>query len=115
MKQYKPKISKKSKIRDQKFKKSKFSEWSPKVLGRFIWVRSDVKTIFYYQIEIFWKILKFGKLRLPGQDCVSHGGSGGAMPPQLKRGGLGGAGSPPRLWAGDFVPGGGNLGASPVV
>ena len=30
----------------KKVKKSKFSEWSPKVLGRFVGVRSDVKTYF---------------------------------------------------------------------
>ena len=98
----KNKISKKSKARDQKVKKSKFSEWSPEVLGRFVWVRSDVKTLsFCCQIEKFgtievdWPILKFGKLRLPDQYCVSNGGSGEQRPPQVKRGRLGGQAAPP--------------------
>ena len=32
-------------LETKKVKKSKFSEWSPKVLGRFVGVRSDVKPI----------------------------------------------------------------------
>ena len=37
----------------KKVKKSKFSKLSPEVLGRFIWVRNDVKQLFHDQNRDF--------------------------------------------------------------
>ena len=56
----------------------------PNFLGRFVWVRSDVKTVFHCQFENFGKNGNLeNRDRLTKGGISQQGGLGGQQPPQV--------------------------------